>query len=154
MHVRTLSSLSLYFLLQSLSLLSFALLSSLHLYHFSFLSFFISVSLLPFSLLLCGVFCVVLCCVVVCCCTGLCLLLWLFLKTVDDTHVYVLLLFLFRFCFSCVCGVVWEREGGGERRGDRVYVQNALRVYVQNVPVCTGSPGLDTARIDRMIALS
>ena len=34
------------------------------------------------------------------------------------------------FCVWCVC-VCWEREG------DRVYVQNASRVFVQNVPVRT-----------------
>ena len=40
-------------------------------------------------------------------------------------------------CLVCV-SVFWEREGE-RRRGDRVYVQNSLRVSIQNVPVCTGT---------------
>ena len=83
-----------------LSLFSFPRLTS-HLSLFSFLRLFISVSLLLFSLLLCGVLCcAVLLCVAVCGCV-------------------------------CVC-VCWVRE---REEGDRVYVQNAPRVYIQNVHV-------------------
>ena len=72
-------------------------------------------SLSLFSLLLASVW-RVLCCAVLCCCVLL----------------YVVVL--------CVCVVVCVSvcvgRGGGEE--DLVYVQNALRVYIQTVPVCTG----------------
>ena len=65
-----------------------SLFSSVFLFNFTSLHLCLSSSLLFASVwrVLC---CVVLCCVVV--------LLWLFLKTVDETHVFVLL-FLLRFC--------------------------------------------------------
>ena len=74
---------------------------------------------------LCGVFCAVL----LCCCVSSCVVvwLWLFLKTVDETHVHGLL-FLLRFCpffFACV----WCDGGGG-----------CLYPCVRsNVPVCTST---------------
>ena len=81
-----------------------------------------SISLLLFSLLLCGVFCAVLLCRSV--------WLWLFLKTVDETHVYVFLLLLFSyFCHFCV----WCVGGGGGVctfiTPLRVYIEKRLRVH-------------------------
>ena len=112
--------------------------------------------------------------------------LWLFLKTVYETHVCVVLLFLLLFChFFCV----WCVEGGRRRR---VYVQR-VRPHTQrhtttaththddddddndndtqrltthqtttptNQPAAQcastreNSPGPDTARIDRLMAVS
>ena len=116
LHVRTLLLSSSSGFSFNLSLLSFPLLSS-RLCLFSFLSLFISVSLLLFSfisssLLFASVWRVL-------CCFGLC-------------------------CAVCGCVavrgcVVMGREGCMHRTRLRVYVQNAHRVYIQNVPVCTGT---------------
>ena len=51
-------------------------------------------------------------------------------RTDDD---FFLFSFVFISFFFAVCVVCWRGEGG------RVYVQNALRVYIQNVPVYAGT---------------
>ena len=82
---------------------------------------------LPSSLLFSSVW-RVLCCAVLCCGA-------------------VLLCFAVCGCVVCVCVwlcvcvrvcVCWD-GGGGVRTRLRLYVQNALRVYIQNVPVCTST---------------
>ena len=72
-------------------------------------------------------------CVVLCSALWLCVLLWFFLKTADETHVYVPPFFLLRF-FPFFC--VWCVLGG---RRETVCTFKSHRLYIRNVSVCAGT---------------
>ena len=90
-----------------------------------------------FSLLLCGVFfvvlcCAVLCCAVLCCAVLSCVVLCCAVLCCAVLCCVVLLCVAVCGCVVCVSVCV----GGGEEEGDRVFAQNASRVYRYHAHVC------------------